>query len=47
MVTLETKRVMAIIISFGGVEGLERWAERMSELQKRYASGGDLKHQLI
>src|SRR5579863_78549 len=47
MVTLETKRVIAIIISFGGAEGLERWAQRMSELLKQYASGGGLKLQVI
>jgi DNA/RNA-binding domain of Phe-tRNA-synthetase-like protein len=39
MVTLGTKRVIAIIISFGGAEGLERWGQRMSELLKQYASG--------
>jgi DNA/RNA-binding domain of Phe-tRNA-synthetase-like protein len=39
MVTLDTKRVIAIIISFGGAEGLERWAQRMSGLLKQFASG--------
>ncbi len=39
MVTLETRRVIAIIISFGGADGLERWAERMSGLLKQFASG--------
>jgi len=32
MVTLATKQVVAILISFGGADGLERWAQRMSEL---------------
>src|SRR6202795_4662073 len=30
MVSGETKHVLAIIISFGGTEGLARWAQRMS-----------------
>jgi DNA/RNA-binding domain of Phe-tRNA-synthetase-like protein len=47
MVTLGTKRVIAIIISFGGAEGLERWAQRMSEQLKQYAAGRDIEIQLI
>jgi DNA/RNA-binding domain of Phe-tRNA-synthetase-like protein len=47
MVTLETKRVIAIIISFGGADGLERWAERMSELLKQYASGRNTQTQTV
>src|SRR5580692_11681047 len=39
MVTAETKQVMGIIISFGGADGLERWAQRMMELLQKYASG--------
>jgi DNA/RNA-binding domain of Phe-tRNA-synthetase-like protein len=39
MVTFETKKVIAIIISFGGSDGLERWAQRMMELLQKYASG--------
>jgi len=39
MVTLATKQVIVIIISFGGADGLELWARRMSELLKQYASG--------
>lgn len=39
MVTGETKHVLAIVISFGGKEGLERWTQRMSELFQRYAGG--------
>src|SRR5467141_4503651 len=31
MVASETKHVLAIIISFGGEEGLNRWTQRMSE----------------
>jgi DNA/RNA-binding domain of Phe-tRNA-synthetase-like protein len=39
MVTNETKQVLAIVISFGGKDGLERWAERMSGLFQRFAAG--------
>jgi DNA/RNA-binding domain of Phe-tRNA-synthetase-like protein len=38
MVTGGTKRVLAVIVSFGGKDGLERWAQRMVELFQRYAS---------
>ncbi len=38
MVTGETEQVLGIIISFGGTDGLERWAQRMVELLQRYAS---------
>src|SRR6202521_4896665 len=47
MVTTETKHVLAIIISFGGTEGLERWAQRMSALLTQHAAGQDLKIQII
>jgi DNA/RNA-binding domain of Phe-tRNA-synthetase-like protein len=47
MVTLATKQVIAIIISFGGADGLERWAERMSELLKHYAAGRDIEIQMV
>ncbi len=39
MVTEATKNVIAVIISFGGADGFERWAQRMSDLLKQYASG--------
>src|SRR5580698_9285877 len=42
MVTFETKKVIAIIISFGGSDGLEGWPERMSEMWKQYASGRNI-----
>jgi DNA/RNA-binding domain of Phe-tRNA-synthetase-like protein len=47
MVTGATKQVLAIIISFGGAEGLERWAQRMSELLTQHAAGKDLEIQII
>jgi DNA/RNA-binding domain of Phe-tRNA-synthetase-like protein len=39
MVTVETKHVVGVIVSFGGAEGLERWMERMIDLLQKYASG--------
>jgi DNA/RNA-binding domain of Phe-tRNA-synthetase-like protein len=47
MVTAETKQVMGIIISFGGADGLERWAQRMVELLQRHASGSILEQRLF
>jgi DNA/RNA-binding domain of Phe-tRNA-synthetase-like protein len=38
MVTAGTKQVVAAIISFGGKDPLERWAQRMVALLERYAS---------
>jgi DNA/RNA-binding domain of Phe-tRNA-synthetase-like protein len=39
MVTSATQNVFAIVISFGGKEGLDRWTQRMSELFQRFATG--------
>jgi DNA/RNA-binding domain of Phe-tRNA-synthetase-like protein len=42
MVAGETNRVLGMIVSFGGKDGLERWAQRMTELLQRYAGASDL-----
>jgi DNA/RNA-binding domain of Phe-tRNA-synthetase-like protein len=47
MVTSETKHVLAVIISFGGKEGLDRWTLRLSELSAQHASGNNCKTQII
>jgi len=47
MVTSATKQVLAIIISFGGKEGLDRWTQRMSELFQRFAAGQECETALI
>jgi DNA/RNA-binding domain of Phe-tRNA-synthetase-like protein len=47
MVTSETKHVLAVIISFGGEEGLDRWMLRMSELFAQHASGSSCETQII
>jgi DNA/RNA-binding domain of Phe-tRNA-synthetase-like protein len=41
MVTAETTRVLAIIVSFGGSESLDTWAQRMIALLEQYADGRD------
>ena len=39
MVTSETKEILAVIVSFGGAENLDRWTKRMTDLLAKYASG--------
>ena len=47
MVMEATKEVIAIIISFAGAEGLERGAQRMSQLLKEYADGREIEIHMI
>jgi DNA/RNA-binding domain of Phe-tRNA-synthetase-like protein len=47
MVTETTKRIVVIIISFGGAGGLERWAERLSEQLQQYASGENMEARVV
>jgi len=42
MVTAATKRVLAILISFGGAQGLMAFAERMAGLLREHGSGKNL-----
>ena len=42
MVTEATKRVIAIIISFGGSEVLQRWGQQTTELLQRHAAGKNI-----
>ncbi len=46
MVTSATKHVAAIIISFGGAEGLESSCRRMSDLLQKYAEGQEIQYQI-
>jgi DNA/RNA-binding domain of Phe-tRNA-synthetase-like protein len=39
MVTPQTTGILAIVISFTGHEGLDRWTRRMSDLLAEYAAG--------
>ncbi len=47
MVTAATKHVLGIVVSFGGTEGLERWAQRMSALLAEHAAAQDLEIKII
>jgi len=47
MVTAETKRVVAIIVSFGGSGPLERWTQRMIALLERYASARECEVSIV
>jgi len=47
MVAETTTKIVVIIISFGGTDGLERWAERLSEQLKQYASGGNMEARVV
>ncbi len=46
MVTLATKQVIAIIISFGGAETLPRWGQEMTELLEKHASGKNIQFEI-
>jgi DNA/RNA-binding domain of Phe-tRNA-synthetase-like protein len=47
MVTAATKKVIAVIISFGGAEGLERWMQRLGALFAQYASGSEIVTEIV
>jgi DNA/RNA-binding domain of Phe-tRNA-synthetase-like protein len=47
MVTAETKEVLAIIVSFGGPEPLDRWTQRMSGLLSEYAAAQNVHVQIL
>src|SRR5258706_10563311 len=42
MVTAATKEVLAVIVSFGGSENLERWRQRLGALLQQYAACADV-----
>jgi len=42
MVTAATTQVLAIIVSFGGPESLERWTQRLGWLLQQYAVATDI-----
>jgi DNA/RNA-binding domain of Phe-tRNA-synthetase-like protein len=42
MVTPATKDVLAVIVSFGGMENLDRWVKRLGALLQQYASGSEI-----
>jgi DNA/RNA-binding domain of Phe-tRNA-synthetase-like protein len=47
MVKLETTEVLAILVSFGGAEGLAGWMERLKGLLEKYVSGRDVRMELV
>jgi hypothetical protein len=47
MVTLETQKILMVVFSFTGPEGLERWMERAGELLRRYSSGDGIETSLV
>src|SRR5579872_1253088 len=47
MVTLATKQVIAIIISFGGAETLQRWGREMTELLQKHAAGENIQVEIV
>ncbi len=47
MVTMETKEVLAILVSFGGTEGLAGWMERLKGLFEKYVSGRDVRMEMV
>ena len=47
MVTPATKQIAAILVSFGGTEGLASAADRMAALLQKYAEGQDVRVEII
>lgn len=47
MVTLNTTRVLAILVSFAGPAGLEQWTTRLGELLELHGSGNDLEKWIV
>ena len=47
MVTAATKEVLAVIVSFGGAENLERWTQRLGTLLQQYALGTEIAANIV
>ena len=47
MVTSKTEGILALIVSFGGAEGLDRWTQRMSTLLSQYASAQKIEIRIL
>jgi len=47
MVTPQTTGILAIIVSFGGPEGLDRWTRRMSDLLAERASAQNVETRIV
>ena len=47
MVSLETQKVLMVVFSFTGFEGLHRWMERASDLLRHYAGAQNIETTLV
>jgi DNA/RNA-binding domain of Phe-tRNA-synthetase-like protein len=47
MVSLETKKILMVVFSFTGPEGLEPWMQRAGDLLRRYSGGDGIKICLV
>jgi len=47
MVTAATKEVLAVIVSFGGAENLDRWTQRLGALLAQYANGTEIAIRIV
>ena len=47
MVTPQTTGILAIIVSFGGPDGLDRWTRRMSDLLAEYAAAQNVEIRIV
>jgi DNA/RNA-binding domain of Phe-tRNA-synthetase-like protein len=47
MVTENTGRILAIIVSFGGANGLEQWNQRLADLFVAHASGKAIESRVV
>ena len=47
MVTLATRQVIAIIISFSGADTLPRWGQQMMEVLQKYASAKNIQLEIM
>jgi DNA/RNA-binding domain of Phe-tRNA-synthetase-like protein len=47
MVTAATKEVLAVIVSFGGAENLDRWSQRLRALLQQYAAGSEIATSIV
>jgi DNA/RNA-binding domain of Phe-tRNA-synthetase-like protein len=47
MVSLETKKILMVMFSFTGPEGLERWMQRACELLRQYSGGEGIKTSMV
>jgi DNA/RNA-binding domain of Phe-tRNA-synthetase-like protein len=47
MVTAATKEVLAVIVSFGGAENLDRWSQRLRTLLQQYAAGSEIATSIV